>query len=134
MSYKVSHVRLLVNNFAECYRFYRDVMGMESRAGDENGPYVEFLVNGAVVLALFQREYMAYVVHTTEKPSEAAVQDTAALILEVDDVDALATNIKAAGVALVNAPMDMDQWVRRVAHFRDPAGNLIEINQPLPQS
>jgi catechol 2,3-dioxygenase-like lactoylglutathione lyase family enzyme len=134
MSYKVSHVRLLVNNFAECFRFYSEVLKMEHRAGDENGPYVEFLADGKLILALFRRDYMAQVAAVSDKPADASVQDIAALVIEVDDVDALAEELQNAGVTLVNTPMDMEQWVLRVAHFRDPAGNLIEINQPLSLS
>lgn len=35
-----------------------------------------------------------------------------------------------AGVAQA-APQDQAAWVLRVAHLRDPEGNLIEINAPL---
>lgn len=76
---------------------------------------------------------MAQVTHVGDKPTDADEQDRAALIIEVDDVDALAEKLKNSGVSLVNEPMDMQQWVIRVAHFRDPAGNLIEINEPLAQ-
>ncbi len=32
----ISHTRLLVLRFAECFRFYRDVMGFTVTWGDEN--------------------------------------------------------------------------------------------------
>jgi catechol 2,3-dioxygenase-like lactoylglutathione lyase family enzyme len=30
--------------------------------------------------------------------------------------------------------MDRPEWGIRTAHFRDPDGNLIEINQPLKET
>lgn len=131
MHFKLTHIRLLVNNFAECFKFYRDVMGFEYRAGDENGPYVEFFAGENVLLALFLKDYMAHVVKTGDKPASVDAQDTVTLIFEVADVDAMARQIEDAGYELINQPMDMEQWVIRVAHFRDPDGNLIEINAPL---
>jgi predicted enzyme related to lactoylglutathione lyase len=132
MNYKLTHVRLLVNNFKECFYFYRDVMGFEYRAGEETGPYVEFFAGENVMLGLFERGYMANVVRTTDKPAETAAQDTMTLCFEVTNVDETAAKIKQAGIALINEPMDIEQWVLRVAHFRDSAGNLIEINHNLP--
>ncbi len=74
---------------------------------------------------------MAEVAGAAALPAEVEAQDRAVLVIEVDDVDALAQRLRASGIVLVNEPMDMEQWVLRVAHFRDPAGNLIEVNQPL---
>ncbi len=134
MTYTLTHIRLLVNNFKECFFFYRDVMGFEYRAGDETGPYVEFFAGDNIMLALFERSYMANVVHTTDKPAEASAQDTTTLCFEVANVDEIAAKVKQVGIPLINEPMDIEQWVLRVAHFRDPAGNLIEINHDLPNT
>jgi lactoylglutathione lyase len=134
MNAKLTHVRLLVNDFVGCFRFYRDVMGFDYRAGDESGPYVEFYAGDHVMLGLFYRAYMSSVAHTESLPDPVPSKDLITLCFEVDDVDAYAADLKAKGVTLVNEPMDMESWVIRVAHFRDPDGNLIEISQPLVQA
>ena len=35
------------------------------------------------------------------------------------------------GVEMVTQPHNQEAWVLRVAHLRDPEGNLIELNEPL---
>ena len=40
--------------------------------------------------------------------------------------------MRARGVALVAEPQDCPDWMMRTAHFRDPDGNLIEINSAIP--
>ena len=39
--------------------------------------------------------------------------------------------LRAQGVALVAEPQDRSDWMIRTAHFRDPDGNLIEINSSI---
>ncbi len=51
-----------------------------------------------------------------------------AITLATDDLDALFTHLEAAGVDIVQEPTDQDYGVRDCA-VRDPAGNLIRINQ-----
>ncbi|KAA0254227.1 MAG: hypothetical protein EDM79_20930, partial [Chloroflexi bacterium] len=40
-------------------------------------------------------------------------------------------DLRAHGVTLLTEPTDHADWGIRTAHFRDPDGHLIEINQPL---
>ncbi|GAB3599143.1 VOC family protein [Microbacterium tumbae] len=51
-----------------------------------------------------------------------------ALTLAVDDLDALFDRLAASGADVVQEPMDQPYGVRDCA-FRDPAGNLLRINQ-----
>jgi catechol 2,3-dioxygenase-like lactoylglutathione lyase family enzyme len=39
---KLSFVRLLVDDYGACFRFYRDVMGFPVTFGDEEGAYADF--------------------------------------------------------------------------------------------
>ena len=48
--------------------------------------------------------------------------------LASDDLDALFARLEASGADVVQEPTDQDYGVRDCA-FRDPAGNLIRINQ-----
>jgi lactoylglutathione lyase len=74
---------------------------------------------------------MAEVVGSTNRAARADSQDPVALILAVDDVDAAYQELTAKGIAFGTQPMDRPLWGIRTAHFRDPDGNLIEINNPL---
>ncbi|MGB3696149.1 MAG: VOC family protein [Gordonia sp. (in: high G+C Gram-positive bacteria)] len=51
-----------------------------------------------------------------------------ALTLSADDLDAVFDTLVAAGADVVQEPTDQNYGVRDCA-FRDPAGNLIRINQ-----
>jgi predicted enzyme related to lactoylglutathione lyase len=57
--------------------------------------------------------------------------DKVALTFEVDDVDETYNRLSSKGVHFVTEPHNQEAWVLRVAHLRDPEGNLIEINAPL---
>ncbi len=126
MSLRFSHTRLLVRDYAACFRFYRDVLGFEAGFGDETSGYADFQT-GEVTLALFDRGEMAAAVGTENLPAFAASQDAVALIFLVDDVDAAYEALRAKGVAFVSEPHDRADWGIRVAHFRDPDGTLLEM-------
>ncbi|WEK56097.1 MAG: VOC family protein [Candidatus Cohnella colombiensis] len=127
---KFSHVRLLVSNVQECFYFYKDVLGFDIVWGDENSPYVEF-ETGNTKIAINERRMIAEVVGKSNSPSEVDSQDNIALIFAVEDVDRYFRVLRDKGVNFINEPQTREDWGIRLAHFRDPAGNLIEINQGL---
>ncbi len=133
MSYKFAYTRLLVSNFKACFLFYRDIMGFHATFGSENDVYADFNT-GEVTLALFNRSEMSKAVGTTRLPADVQAQDKMCLIFSVDDVDAKCRQLKKHAIPLITEPTDKPGWGIRVAHFRDPDGNLIEINQPLPSA
>ena len=55
-----------------------------------------------------------------------------ALILRVDNVDALFEHVVASGAEVLQEPQDQFYGVRDCA-FRDPVGNMVRFNQPLAQ-
>jgi lactoylglutathione lyase len=120
---KLTHVRLLVTNYGECFRFYRDVIGLEPGFGDEDSGYADFAAGTGSILALFDRGEQAEVVEVRE-PGDAAV-----VIFSVEDVDAAAGRLREH---LVAEPQSRPEWGIRFVHLRDPAGNLIELNQAIP--
>jgi lactoylglutathione lyase len=122
---QLTHVRLLVEDFAACFRFYRDVVGLTPTFGNEDeGGYADFRA-GDCSLALFERSGMDGVAQL-RPPGDGAM-----LVLAVDDVDAAAERLRAAGVELDSEPHDQPDWGLRVTHVRDPAGNLLELYRPL---
>lgn len=124
------HLRLLVDRFPECFRFYRDTMGLPVRYGDEDADYAEFK-NEAVHIALFKKDQLAAVVERADYPAAPVSQDRVALILRVDDVATVYRELLGSGVVFATGPCERQSWNCCTAHLRDPDGNLIELNSDL---
>ncbi|MDG0793776.1 VOC family protein [Cohnella ginsengisoli] len=56
-------------------------------------------------------------------------RDQVALVFRVENVDSVYEALRAKGVPFVQPPRDTPEWGHRVAYLRDPAGNVIELNQ-----
>ena len=117
---KLTHVRLLVSDMGASYRFYKDLLGLHT-TWDENPGYAEFEVGPESALAIFPRSEMAEAVELRAGDSDRVV-----LVLSVENVDASVEALREGGVD-VGAPFDRPEWGIRVAHLRDPDGNLIEL-------
>ncbi|MFE6504882.1 VOC family protein [Kitasatospora sp. NPDC057738] len=127
--------RLLVSRFAECFAFYRAVLpeltGATPAKGAPEGPYANWDLADRTCLALFDRSAMAAALGAAELPAHPAApsQDTAMLVLRVDDVDgALGLCLRHGGTP-VTPPTDRPEWgpTLRGAHLRDPDGHVIEL-------
>jgi lactoylglutathione lyase len=125
---KLTFVRLLVDDYAACFRFYRDVMQFPATFGDEDGGYADFDAGSDVSLALFVRQYQTDQVGA---PASAS-GDKVAIVFEVDHVDAAIEELRGRGAPVSAEPADRADWGIRVAYIRDADGNLIELNQPIP--
>ena len=130
---KMTHTRLLVSNYKDCFIFYRDIMGFTVVWGDENGIYADFDVYGHL-LALFGKVPMAEGIGAESPKLKSEQQDDVCLIFAVEDVDGTYDSLKQKGVIPINKPHDRKEWGIRCFHFRDPAENLIEINKEIGMS
>jgi lactoylglutathione lyase len=128
-----THLRLLVTDYNAEFRFFRDVLGFQPTFGAEGENYADFDCNG-LCIALFKRSLQCEDMKKADQPLAADSEDRVAMIFGVADVDATVTHLKAKGVKFVTEAHDRKDWGIRVAHFRDPNGNLIEINHGLPPS
>ena len=125
---KLTHIRLLVDDIDACRSFYKDKLSLKEQLGVVEGIYCEF-VAGNCILALYKRELMESVAGVAMAGEK--VIDKVALTFEVAEVDVAYKALRTKGVEFVTEPHDQEAWVLRVAHLRDPEGNLIEINAPL---
>ena len=135
MDITVSNCFLPVDDHDKALEFYRDVLGFEVRndvgygdmrwitVGSKTQPDLDIVLqppladNGA-----------------TEADRRAVAELMAkgmfgGLVFTTDDVDAAFENIRAAGAEVMQEPMDQPYGVRDCA-FRDPAGNMVRLNQP----
>jgi lactoylglutathione lyase len=119
---KLSQVRLLVEDAAEAFCFYRDELGLTPGFGAEGEAYASFAAGDGAV-AIFTRDGQADAVELR------APGDGTLLVLEVDSVDDYVQRLHDRVVA---GPTDRPDWGGRVLHLRDPSGNLIELCQSIP--
>ncbi|MCW5874655.1 MAG: VOC family protein [Anaerolineales bacterium] len=130
MTIALTHIRLLVEDIEACKAFYQTALGLGVPEVAVEGVYYEF-VAGPARLGLYKRELMQSVAGVAQT---ASAGDRAVLTFEVEDVDATYAALQLHGAQFVTQPHDQEAWALRVAHLRDPEGNLIEINAPLKKS
>jgi len=128
--FQFTHTRLLVVDFKASFKFYHEVLGFPVLWGDEEGDYAD-LDAGPTDIALYKREAMAHAVGADCLSRERNAQSCICLTFGVEDVDAMVNQLKDMGVEFVTEPTDFEGWGIRAAHFRDPDGNLLEINHEL---
>ncbi|WP_329122669.1 VOC family protein [Streptomyces sp. NBC_01465] len=130
------YTRLLVDRFAETFRFYRNVLpeltGAKLAGGNEASGYASWDLDGRTVFALFGRGHMAAALGTAQLPPGAGAQDHFSVVVHLADhaaLDRAVTRCTEAGAELVAPAQDRPQWgpTLRTAHLRDPDGHLIEL-------
>lgn len=122
----LTHVRMLVDDFAPMLAFYRDALGFKVVV-DVPGTYVE-LDTGAARIGLCARTLMESVVGV---PMRSDAHADAVLQFGVADLAAAADHLRRRGVTLVTEPHDQPAWGMRIFHVRDPGGRLLEMTRPL---
>lgn len=123
---ELAQVRLLVTDFAACYRFYADVLGLKPQSGATNGPYEKFSpAAGSAGIALQDRAMMAGVLGELGDP---ATGHRSLVVLRVDDLDTYCARIASRGATLLHGPAALTDRMR-VAHLKDPEGNLVELQE-----
>lgn len=131
---KFNGLRLLVNDFDECFTFYSEKLGLKVTWGELGGQYASFDTGlGPDGLAIFPSDLMAKAIGNFHQSLPAAnTREKTSLIFHVEDVDKTYEELSARGVRFIDKPTDMATWGIRTVHFRDPEGNLIELESELP--
>jgi catechol 2,3-dioxygenase-like lactoylglutathione lyase family enzyme len=115
-------ITLFVEDLAAAKRFYGDVFGLPVVFEDGNSAVFKF---GTTLVNLLEAGEAPSLV----APAQVAAYDSGVrfqFTLEVDDVDAMADELRRRGAELMNGPMDRP-WGIRTASFRDPGGHVWEI-------
>ncbi len=110
----IHHVSINVPDPEVALRFYVDVLGLTPRTDRP-----DFGIGGAWLDAGGQQ------VHLIQGEAPANIGQHFALA--VDDLDAVITELRARGVEVSDA---MAVGPGRQAFTHDPAGNMVELNQP----
>ena len=122
-------VTLFVEDVEAAKRFYVDVLGTEVIFGDE-GSCVVRLSNLMINLLGIDNA------PTLVEPMQVGAPTAGARALytiRVPDADAAYEELTGRGAVFLNGPIDRP-WGRRTAAFADPAGNVWEIAEELPES
>ncbi|MBY8879935.1 VOC family protein [Actinacidiphila acidipaludis] len=115
---------LFVEDVAAARKFYLDVFDAPILYEDAHSVVFGF---GPTVVNLLQTTHVPELVEPATAASRAAGVRLV-FTVAVDDVDAKCAELAAAGVELVNGPMDRP-WGPRTASFRDLDGYVWEIAQ-----
>lgn len=130
MKFDETTIRILVRkDYGECFDFYTEKIGLTAVWGDRNGPYTSFAVSSEAppCFAIFAG-YAMPMFRGYEQPNADAQPDTVAAVIPTLDLDEDYQRLKEAGVQFLGEPQYIESWGMRCTYFRDPEGNLFELN------
>lgn len=122
----ISAVTLFVEDLAAARDWYARAFGLEEHYADDVS--VVFLFDGMMINLLQISEASELIA-----PAPVGGRDAGSRMqftVEVEDVDAQVATLVAAGIEVLNGPMDRP-WGIRTAAFADPAGHVWEFAAPI---
>ncbi|GAB2739677.1 VOC family protein [Amycolatopsis magusensis] len=134
MAITIHHAFLPHTDAEAALGFYRDALGFEVRkdvgyeglrwitVGPPGQPGTSIVLHPPAVDPGISEDERRTILELIAKGTYTAIT------LATDDLDGLFERLEATGADVVQEPADQDYGVRDCA-FRDPAGNLIRINQ-----
>ena len=123
---RVGYVILFVADLERSVAFYRDVIGLPFKLRGDG--YAEFATQGSR-FGLYDRGRLA---ELTGQGAEAPDQPGGEVVFLVEDVDAEARRLEAAGVTILKGPVDRP-WGHRTVHVEDPDGFVVELAVEIPR-
>lgn len=130
MKFNQTTMRVLVRkNYGECFDFYTEKIGLVVVWGDRNGPYTSFAIKEGEppCFAIFRGANMS-MYKGYEQPNSTIQPDTITAVIPSDDLDKDYMRLKELGVEFLGEPQTIEDWGMRCTYFRDPEGNLFELN------
>lgn len=125
---KIEVITVFAEDLAATRAFYETVFGLEVVYADEASAVVR-LDNLMINVLRAERAGMLIEPQPVGPPENGA---RLLITIQVEDADAVCEELRQHGVTILNGPVDRP-WGRRTAAFADPAGNMWEIAQHLPQ-
>lgn len=122
----IETITLFVDDLEAARLFYGSFFGGETIFKDQVSTMIRL---GEVMINLLAISEAAELVEPL-RPAPRNASPRALLTIRVEDVDRLCASLSAAGVELLNGPVDRP-WGRRTAAFADPAGHVWELAQLL---
>ena len=121
---RLGYVILFVADLERSTAFYRDVIGVPFKLQGDG--YVEFATRGAR-FGLYDRDRLG---ELTGQGSEPPGSPGGEVVVLVEDVDAEAARLRAAGAAILRGPVDRP-WGHRTLHVEDPDGFVVELAEEI---
>ncbi len=127
---KFDNIRLLVNNFEDCYLFYKDILGLTPVFGDSKDNYASFKTSTGYSIGMFKKQLQYQAMGLSSNNINTDRQNTM-FIIEVDNLIQLKANLLNKRVAILVDITERPDWGLKTLHISDPEGNIIEFFQPL---
>jgi predicted enzyme related to lactoylglutathione lyase len=119
-------MRLVVSDPSALFHFYRDGLGMTPQAGHEGEGYVRLADESGGNVELVARQDPV-----ARQGDGSAPDDRYALVFETGNIRESVRSLCALGAEMVTEPTDITPLSVRIARVRDPAGNVIVLQQRL---
>lgn len=123
-------IRVLVRkDYGACFDFYTEKLGLVPVWGDRNSSYTSFAVSEDAnpCFAMFSGADMAMFAGYTQ-PEKTSQPDTIVAVIPSEDLLGDYHRLKEAGVEFLGEPQRIEDWGMTCVYFRDPEGNLFELN------
>ena len=132
MNLSYVYTRLNVRDYAACKVFYQDVLGLKVSTVNDAEEYIEFDA-GATKITILNRarlkDYIDSAETLTYDPNDAKI----VLTFAVPNLDEAIAQLKFKGISMFSSPWQFPAeglaGGSLSACFRDPDGNLIELEQ-----
>jgi lactoylglutathione lyase len=122
---RVDYVILYVRDLERSIGFYREVAGLQFRLQGDG--YAEFTTEGAR-FGLYDRARLPELIGQEATAGGPGGE----VVFLVEDADAEAARLRAAGVTILSGPVDRP-WGHRTVHLLDPDGFVVELAQEIPR-
>ena len=107
-------------------RFYRDTLGIPFTHDEEHDYIATGALDGLKHLGLWRLSEAAEACFGTREWPTTVPEPQATIEFDVDDVDAAAAEMEAAGYTLLHEPRTMP-WGQRIAHVMSPENLLVGL-------
>jgi catechol 2,3-dioxygenase-like lactoylglutathione lyase family enzyme len=122
----ITAITLFTDDLAASRDWYARAFGLPEHYADDVS--VVFLVDGTMINLLQISEAGELIAPASVGSRDAGAR--AQYTLEVTDVDGRVASLLAAGIPVLNGPIDRP-WGIRTAAFADPSGHVWEVAAPI---